>query len=575
MSVILENIREESISTIKKFVQMKSIEQNNADFIVKLINNAETTDEVISIMQLVTNYKPTGFHYDVRLEKSKGSTIKYFKKNEDLSFSGNNENALTHKLIVGDNYDALLNLLIQYKGKIDLIYIDPPYGKDKMGEFAKTNYDNSITRDNLLSMLHPRLILAKQLLSEQGVIFCSCDDKNQAYFKCLFDEVFGEQNFIASNFVLDNLKGKANDNFITSVGSKLLVYAKNKSKSNEQGFNQVENIFGDKIETKYKYEDENGFYTGITFKKTGQSKLRKDRPYMFYPILQKDGKLFSITKEEFEKIYDKNLKTFNDRFIKSLQNKYHDYEFILPTDKNNIYLRWTSGFDTFVKNMNNTIFYDNGVVKQKVRPKSIEMMQYYASGTPKTFMYKASYANGTDDLKSVLGDSQFDFPKSVSLLIDILKLYPSSNCIILDFFAGSGTTGQAVMQLNREDGGNRQFILCTSNEITDINPNGVVLDVTSKRLKRVMTGKCYDDSTDFNWIKKNAPYGDNLDVYEIDTVANFNTETNKTPFDVIDETLYGKEKFKTVKEKVDWVCNNFDNTQFVLKNIGDENATRS
>lgn len=104
----------------------------------------------------------------------------------------------THKLIIGDNFDALQNLLISYKNKIDVIYIDPPYGKDDMGEFAVTNYNNAITRDNLLSMLYPRLVLARQLLSEEGVIFCSIDDKNQAYVKCLFDEIFGENNFVAS-----------------------------------------------------------------------------------------------------------------------------------------------------------------------------------------------------------------------------------------------------------------------------------------------------------------------------------------------------------------------------------------
>ena len=103
-------------------------------------------------------------------------------------------------MIIGDNYPALLNLLIQYRGKVDVIYIDPPYGKDSMGEYAQTNYENNITRDNLLSMLYPRLVLAKQLLSDSGVIFCSIDDRNQAYVKGLFDEVFEEKNFVSLFF---------------------------------------------------------------------------------------------------------------------------------------------------------------------------------------------------------------------------------------------------------------------------------------------------------------------------------------------------------------------------------------
>ena len=124
-------------------------------------------------------------------------TQKYFSKNMNLSFKAN-DNAITHKLIIGDNYDALLNLLVSYRGKIDVIYIDPPYGKDSMGEFAQTSYDNALTRDNLLSMMYPRLVLAKQLLSENGIIFCSIDDKNESYIKCLMDEIFEERNFVAS-----------------------------------------------------------------------------------------------------------------------------------------------------------------------------------------------------------------------------------------------------------------------------------------------------------------------------------------------------------------------------------------
>lgn len=122
------------------------------------------------------------------------------------------------------------------------------------------------------------------------------------------------------------------------------------------------------------------------------------------------------------------------------------------------------------------------------------------------------------------------------------------DAIVLDFFAGSGTTGHAVLELNK-DGGKRTFILCQLNEITDTTPNGIAYDVTSKRLKRIMTGECYDGNKDFKWAKDNAPYGGKLDVYEIAEVANSSAIEGKTPFDVIDETLYGKEKFTTAKEK--------------------------
>jgi adenine-specific DNA-methyltransferase len=154
----------------------------------------------------------------------------------------------------------------------------------------------------------------------------------------------------------------------------------------------------------------------------------------------------------------------------------------------------------------------------------------------------------------------FSYPKSVKFIKTLVNIVSNKDAIVLDFFAGSGTTGQAVLELNKQDGGERQFILATANEITDTTPNGIVNDVTSKRLKRVMTGECYDGTKDFKWNEKNKPLGDNLDVYDIATVAPYSDE----PFTQIDETLYGQEKLG-VKEKIKWVCENFEGTQKKLE----------
>ena len=104
------------------------------------------------------------------------------------------------------------------------------------------------------------------------------------------------------------------------------------------------------------------------------------------------------------------------------------------------------------------------------------------------------------------------------------------------------------------------------NEKTDTMPNGIAYDVTAKRLKRIMTGECYDGTKDFKWVQENQPYGGNLDVYEINSVANFESTKGKTPFDVIDETLYGQQKFESLREKVEWVCGNFNHTQKIIEN---------
>ena len=170
--------------------------------------------------------------------------------------------------------------------------------------------------------------------------------------------------------------------------------------------------------------------------------------------------------------------------------------------------------------------------------------------------------DGTDVLKSVFDIKDdttiFDNPKPVSLISNLIKSTMIQEPVVLDFFAGSGTTGHAVLDLGLE---NAQFILCQLNEITDSTPNGIAYDVTAKRLKRIMTGECYDGTTNFDWINKNKPYGGNLDVYEIATVANFESTKGKSPFEVIDETLYGQKRFERLEDKVKWVCENFNNTQ--------------
>lgn len=183
------------------------------------------------------------------------------------------------------------------------------------------------------------------------------------------------------------------------------------------------------------------------------------------------------------------------------------------------------------------------------------------------FTEKYTNAKGSEDLKKIFNTSRaiFDYAKPAELIKDLMVLADADDdSIILDFFAGSGTTGQAVLELNKQDGGKRQFILATANEKTATTPNGIVNDVTSKRLKRVMTGECYDGTKDFKWNEKNKPLGDNLDVYDITTVANFESTKDKTPFDVIDETLYGQEKLG-VNEKIKWVCENFEGTQKILE----------
>ena len=527
------------LAELKQRVLDKILEPSNASLLSKLIINAENDDEALAIAALGTTYKLTGFHWDKRLEKMT-DTIKYFKRNEILSFGEAKDGEPVHKLIIGDNYDALQNLLIQYRNQIDVIYIDPPYGKDSLGEFAKTNYENSISRDNLLSMLYFRLQLAKQLLSDQGVVFCSIDDKNQAYIKGLFDEVFGESAFLF-NAPRQTIKGGKTTSTIYKNHDYVLAYSMNK---------EIQFALLDTDISSYNLEDE--------FVETrGKYKLTQTLDYdsltysegMDY-VLSFEGKNYIAggSEEARKKRLEGNHATqdwtwrWSEADIDwAIKNK------LLVLKGNRIY---TKTYELCRKKQ--------GAAELQFFDKK---QQAYSS-----LMYvdnEYSNNNGKKDLESVIqgANSIFKNPKPVSLICALIDLVcPKDDAFILDFFAGSGTTGQAVLERNCK-GKKYTFILCQINEKNNETPLGIAYEVTSKRLKRIMTGECYDGNKDFKWAQQNKPYGGKLEVYEIAEVSNASAIAGKTPFDVIDETLYGQEKFKTAREKIEWVCSNFAHTQ--------------
>lgn len=517
---MLEMKKKEFIDELNQRVEDKILNKANAEFLAKLISKADSLEEVQAIMAMGTTYKRTGFHFDFRKEPA-CSNIKYLKKNEKLSFV-TDKDALTHKLIIGDNYDALRQLLITHRGLIDVIYIDPPYGKDNLGKFADTNYTNSITRDNLLSMLYIRLQLAKSLLAEDGIVCVSIDDKNQAYVKCLMDEIFGEGNFVANcprkSAGARTTKSKHE---LQIIHDYVLVY-----RHNENDF-LTQRIKGEK---KYPFEDERGKYYTVPLQDNGPHGTRSQRPNLWYPLYQKeDG---TVTLDETDKVFYPKM------------HKHEEGCWMWSKRK--------------VLAEGNDLIIENGEVKIK---------HYYVDGEDtnkyeafSSWIDKHQNSSGTKMLNSILGVKTFDNPKPVELVKYLINLCSNKNAIVLDFFAGSGTTGQAVLDLNREDGGSRQFILCTNNETTELNPNGIAYDVTAKRLRRILAGKCYDGFNDFEWLEKNKPYGDNLVVTEIAEISPTIADKDNTPFDIIDESLYDILPFDKREDKINWICTYFKNT---------------
>ncbi len=524
----MNTIKDDLIAEIDKRVADKILEPANAELLKKLIRQADNDNEAMSIAELGTTYKRTGLHFDKRLERMTDD-ICYFKKNEALSFH-TDDGKPVHKLIIGDNYQALQNLLIQYKGKIDVVYIDPPYGKDSMGEFAQTNYENAITRDNLLSMLYPRLMLAKMLLSDSGVIFCSIDDRNHAYVKCLFDEVFGEGNYV------DTLhwKRKKQPSFLAKHTAKVMEYVLVFAKKWESlGKLSIETLSDatKKVVNLTNQVSIRHFIKGVRVKCGDKGLIPKGK----YTI-----KTMSV--EYLDDVYFADGITQNDVDVKA--------NFSVSQEK----------IDNYISNKLLFITANYGL-----RRDVSEEETNNAKAITDLLLDWGDNQDSEKELKDLFGDKLFDYSKPTKLIGNLIKSTNKDDAIILDFFAGSGTTGHAVLDLNK-NGGDRTFILCQLNEKTDTTPNGIAYDVTAKRLKRIMTGECYDGTKDFKWIKENQPYGGNLDVYDLATVANFADTEGKTPFDVIDETLYGQEKFLTLREKVEWVCGNFSNAQKTVEN---------
>lgn len=529
----LNQVKQDLIEEIDQRVKDRILEPTNADLLRKFIRQADNENEAISIAALGTTYKRTGLHFDKRFERMTDD-ISYFRRNTALSFH-TDDSKPTHKLIIGDNYEALQNLLIQYRSAVDVIYIDPPYGKDSMGEFAQTNYANAISRDNLLSMLYPRLMLAKQILSDSGVIFCSIDDKNQAYVKCLFDEVFGEENFVGCITIEGNPRGRQSSKYLAQMHDYLLVY---RSSANTilQGFPLNEN----EITRRFNKMDENGIaFEEWELRKRGADSRKIDSPNLWFPIYYNEANnSISTTRQETNDIaiLPKLSSGEDGRWRWSIEK--------VNKEKGKLYVR------------KNTKGEWNVYERKYLEEKDLQL-------APTIWTYDdVNTELGTKLLKSVLGElTGFSYPKPIGLISKILQIVTTPNATVLDFFAGSGTTGHAVLDLNKQDGGNRTFILCQLNEKTDTTPNGIAYDVTAKRLKRIMTGSCYDGTTDFKWAQSNTPYGGNLDVYEIDHVSNFEYTEGKSPFEVIDETLYGQKPFATLREKIEWVCTRFANTQ--------------
>lgn len=410
--------------------------------------------------------------------------------------------------IEGDNLEVLKLLQKSYHGKVKMIYIDPPYntGKDFVykdnfkdsiknykeitNQGLKTNAETSGRyHSDWLNMMYPRLRLARNLLTDDGVIFISIDDNEVSNLTKLADEVFGEDNRLAIISVINNLKGRSDSDNFATCGEYLVVYAKSASNVLICGFDLSE----DEIESDYVFQDEVSAFKPIGFRKTGANWEREKRPKMFYPILFKEGKFSTVTDQELAKIYDGI--NFDDSYVSSLSTKYQaeGYKFILPTDGEGRFGRWRWGVSTFRENRHTELILNNrGSVQTKMRATFEDGI--VRTKAAKTVWYKASFDSGSA-AKALfnlmeLDVKVFDYPKSLDLLTDIINISTGGNDIVLDFFSGSATLAHAVMRKNLSDRETRRFIMVQLPEQCDPSGNAWkmkfknICEIAKYRLKK-------------------------------------------------------------------------------------------
>lgn len=412
-------------------------------------------------------------------------------------------------LIEGDNYHALTVLNYTHKEKIDVIYIDPPYNtgnKDFKYNDSYVDKEDGYRHSKWLNFMEKRLRLAHNLLKDEGVIFISIDDNEQANLKLLCDKIFREENKVAILPTIMNLKGNQDEFGFAGTHEYTFVYAKNKSKC------VIGEFIVDDDELDSWSEDEVGYYKkGATLKRTGEDAPRQKRPFSFYPILihNKSKKIKLITDDEYKNIYNKITKEFDDNYLLKLKKIYEkqDYFFLIPSDKNGK-TSWRWQYSKVKKDIDEIIVTDGKEgysLYKKQRPAFGDL----PSKKPKTIFYKPQYSsgNGTNRLFQFFGEKRFNNPKPLELIKDLVYIGGKKNITILDFTAGSGTTADAIINLNNEDNGNRKFILCTNNE------NDICTHVCYPRIEKIINGYKANGNGDFI-----EGLGGNLQYYKTDLI---------------------------------------------------------
>lgn len=384
--------------------------------------------------------------------------------------------------IEGDNLEALKILQESYLNKIKCIYIDPPYNTgndfiykdnykkssndellesgqiDEEGNRLVTNYSsNGRFHSDWLSMMYPRLKLARNLLTDDGVIFISIDDNEQSNLKKICDEIFGEKNFIGI-FCINSTPNARDYGHIGKMHEYTLFYAKNIDKT-------YTNLIEDKAK-KFTYYDEKGYFNIHPLYNSNEAFSIENRPNLYYPFY-----------------VDPNNCDENGFYKISLEKQDGYLEVYPPKSlKNNVQFVWRWGKEEKSRqNLNKEIVGykvdDEYRIVQKMRN---------TSKLIRSFLYEKGYTSrkGTEELEEIMGEKTFTFPKPVELIKLFLTSGANKNSIVMDFFSGSGTLAQATIELNKNDNGKRKYILAQLPEKIDNLNQKTICELAEERIRR-------------------------------------------------------------------------------------------
>lgn len=377
---------------------------------------------------------------------------KYDSKGEHKISEFNTDDNL---LIKGNNLLVLHCLKQVFRGRVKLIYIDPPFNT---GGSAETfTYNNSFNHSTWLTFMKNRLEIAKELLRDDGFIAIAIDHVELFYLGSLADEVFGRDNRLGIVSVVHQARGRWMDKNFSASNEFMLVYSK------KQGTNIRNIVIDPDKKEKFDLQDEKGKYylkNYIVVQGGGGGVTRQDKPNFWYPIyVSKDLKKVSLEKKD-------------------------GYEKVLPITDSGRELTWVTRADTFIERYN-----DGEVVINREQGKIVIYRKFREQQIIPTHWVDSRYnatSHGTLLLEKIIGRKDFSYPKSLYTVLDTLKLMTEENDIILDFFAGSGTTGHATLELNKEDGGNRRFIL-----VEQLQEH---FDICIERIQKVIAKEKISDS---------------------------------------------------------------------------------